>query len=525
MSPTEDHLKTHPRYKWEVLVIVMIGTLMAALDTSIVNVSIPSIMADFGVGVDDIEWVVTGYMLAFAVLMPLTAWVRDVMGSRALYTISLLVFTLGSVLCGMAWNLPSLIVARIIQALGGGALMPVGMSMISDVFEPHERGKAMGYWGVGVIMGPAMGPTLGGILTKSFGWRSIFLVNIPIGIIGVFLALRILIPDKPHASERRAFDFWGFAFLSTFLVAFLLGVSNGEHEGWNSAYVVTCAIISFFSVIGFFLVESLIPNGIVDFSLFRSSVLSIATLVTFVRSVALYGGIFLLPLFLQRQMGFDEIESGLLMMPGALAVAFAMPIAGKLSDRVGSRWPAVFGLCAVSYSMLMYRNIDITTSLWNVIAPTLVRGVGMGFLMAPVMATAMNAVPRNKAGITSSMLNLIQQVGGSIGIAFLATVLGHRIHFHMAVASSAMHANSPAMFDTVRRVAAHAHLLGLTHGQSFMAAKMGVAHQLGVAAMVSSFQDAFMVGAGIVAIAIVPALFLPNRSVATGPKPEGVHLE
>ncbi|MGK5087073.1 DHA2 family efflux MFS transporter permease subunit [Bdellovibrionota bacterium FG-2] len=527
MSPIAQHLKNNPRYKWDVLGIVMIGTLMAALDTSIVNVSIPSIMADFGVGVDDIEWVVTGYMLAFAVLMPLTAWLRDVIGSRRLYVLSLFVFTLGSVLCGMAWNLPSLIIARVVQALGGGALTPVGMSMITEVFEPRERGKAMGYWGVGVIMGPALGPTLGGILTKSFGWRSIFLVNIPIGIIGILLALRILIPDKPHASEKRAFDFWGFGFLSTFLVAFLLGVSNGEHEGWNSVYVAVCAIISFFSLIGFFLVESLVPNGIIDLSLFKSSVLSIATLVTFVRSVALFGGVFLLPLFLQRQMGFDEIESGLLMMPGALAVAFTMPIAGKLSDRVGARGPAVFGLCAVAYSMLMYRNIDITTSLWNVISPTLMRGVGMGFLMAPVMATAMNAVPRNKAGTTSSMLNLIQQVGGAIGIAFLATVLGHRIHFHMSVASSAMHVGSPAMFDAVRRVAGHAHLFGLTRGQAFLAAKMAVAQHLGVAATVSSFQDAFMVGSAIVAVAIVPTLFLPNKSVGdgAGAKPEGLYLE
>src|ERR1035441_6686692 len=165
-------------YKWEVLIVVMIGTLMAALDQSIVNVSLPDIMADFGSPVTDIEWVVTGYMLAFATLMPLTAWLREHIGYKQLFVGSLFVFTLGSLLCAMSWSLPSLVGARVIQALGGGAITPTGMAMITEVFEPHERGKAIGYWGVGVIVGPSFGPTLGGYLTNAFGWRSIFTVNL-----------------------------------------------------------------------------------------------------------------------------------------------------------------------------------------------------------------------------------------------------------------------------------------------------------------------------------------------------------
>ena len=171
-------------YKWQVLIIVMIGTLMSALDSSIVNVSIPAIMADFGASLDDIEWVVTSYMLAFAVLMPLTAWMRDRVGHKQLYIASLMIFTVGSVLCGMAWNLPSMIIARVIQAIGGGAITPTGMAMITESFEPHERGKALGFWGKGAVMGPAFGPTVGGYLTKYFGWPSIFLINLPIGMIG-----------------------------------------------------------------------------------------------------------------------------------------------------------------------------------------------------------------------------------------------------------------------------------------------------------------------------------------------------
>ena len=196
-------------YKWIVMGIVMIGTMMATLDSSIVNVSIPAIMADFGAGVDDIEWVLTGYMIAFATLMPLTAWLRDHLGYKTLFMGSLFVFTIGSLLCGAAWNLESLIGARIVQALGGGAIAPTGMAMISEVFPPQERGKAIGIWGVGIIMGPTFGPTLGGYLTKTFGWRSIFLVNLPLGIVALFAASALLIKDRPHASQHRSFDFWG----------------------------------------------------------------------------------------------------------------------------------------------------------------------------------------------------------------------------------------------------------------------------------------------------------------------------
>ena len=502
----------NPDYKWWVLGIVMIGTLMGALDSSIVNVSIPRIMADFGSSVDDIEWVVTGYMLAFSTLMPLTAWFRDRVGHKSLYIASLFVFTLGSVLCGFAWNLPSLIVARVIQAFGGGAITPTGMAMIAEVFSPKERGKAMGYWGVGVIVGPAFGPTLGGYLTQTLGWRSIFLINLPIGIAGMMLAAKVLFADKPHASQSKPFDFWGFGFLSAFLVAFLLGLSKGEHEGWTSAYIITCAIIALIGAVGFLLVETQILNPIVELSLFKSSVFSVCMLVTAVRSVALFGGIFLLPLFLQQQMGFDETRSGLILLPGSLVIGLFMPISGKISDRTGPRTLTIVGLLGVALFMFMYRNMDINMSVWDVIAPTLVRGFGIGLLIAPVMAAAMNAVPNHKAGAASSLLNLIQQVGGSLGIAILATVLSHRAHFHMNIMGSALESSSSSFRAATGRMFHHALSLGYTHAESRKIAAGLVTKTLAQSAVVSAFQDAFLVGAMIVAAAVLPSLLLPKAS-------------
>jgi len=499
------------RYKWEVLLVVMVGTLMAALDTSIVNVSIPAIMADFGASLDDIEWVVTGYMLAFASLMPLTAWMRDRVGHKDLYIGSLIIFTAGSVLCGMAWNTPSLVIARVIQAIGGGALTPTGMAMISEVFEPHERGRAMGYWGIGVILGPAFGPTIGGYLTKSFGWPTIFLINLPIGILGVWASLKILMPDKPSKEHHRPFDGWGFAFLTIFLVTFLFGISKGEHEGWTSPIIVWCGILAVSGFTGFLLVESLLPHGIIDLELFKFPVFTVSMILTATRSMALFGGVFLLPVFLQQVKGLDEIESGLILLPGSLIIGLFMPIAGRMSEKVGPRYLALAGLVALAIFMYMYRDINANTSNWDIIFPTLVRGFGISFLMAPLMATMMNSVPKHKAGMASSMMNIIQQVGGSLGIAVLATVLSNRVHHHLSAVGAAMNSSSPVFQEAVRNVMERAHSLGYSHPSSALIARSLVAKVGAQRASEHAFQDSFLVGAAIVAITILPAFFLPGN--------------
>jgi DHA2 family multidrug resistance protein len=500
-----------PRYPWKVLGIVMIGTLMGALDQSIVNVSLPAIMADFGASLDDIAWVVTGYMLAFATLMPLTAWFKDRIGHKALFVASLVVFTLGSILCGVAWNLPALIAARVIQALGGGAITPTGMAMISEEFHPNERAKALGYWGMGVIVGPAFGPTLGGWLTSLFGWRSIFLINLPIGILGVILAMTVLKADQPHAESRRPFDVWGFCFLTTFLISFLLGLSKGEHEGWSSAYIVTCAILSVVGFTGFLLVESILPYRIVDITLFKLPVFSACMAVTVVRSVALFGGVFLLPLYLQQLRGLDEISSGVLLLWGSLLIGVMMPIAPKLMDRFGPKAVTIAGLLGVALFMFMLRDIDVNTSMSDVIIATLVRGIGIGLMFTPVTAVALNSVPKASTGMASSMLNLVQQVGGSIGIAALATVLSHRIKFHLQIYGSELSSTSAAFQDAFRRVSEHSHLLGYTHSESSRIAFMSIGKMVGTSAQSAGFGDAFLFGTIIVLLGISAAFLLPNK--------------
>ena len=500
-----------PKYRWQVLGIVMIGTLMASLDQSIVNVSLPAIISDFGSSLDEIEWVVTGYMLAFATLMPLTAWLRVRVGHKVLFISSLFVFTLGSVLCGVAWDLPSLVFARVIQALGGGAITPTGMAMISEEFPPHERAKALGYWGMGVIVGPAFGPTLGGWLTHLFGWRSIFLVNLPVGIAGFFLASAVLRQDRPTSNVTNPFDFWGFSFLSLFLISFLLGISKGEHEGWTSTFILTCGILSTIGLTGFLLVESIISNRIVDLSLLKYRSFAACLTVTVVRSIALFGGVFLLPLYLQQLRGLDEIESGVLLLWGSLLIGVMMPVSPRLMERFGPKRVTLAGLACVALFMFMLRHVDVNTSTSSIIAANLVRGLGIGLMFTPVTAVALNSVPKRSAGMASSMLNLTQQVGGSVGIALLATVLSNRIKFHLSTFGSEVSATSPLFLETFRRLSNHAHLLGYTHSESSRIAFTNIGEVVNKSARSAAFGDTFLVGTFIVLLGLSAALLLPNQ--------------
>ena len=507
------NLKNNPNYKWFVLIIVTFGTFMAALDTSIVNVSIPVIMADYGANLDEIQWVVTAYMLAFAVCIPLTSWLKDKVGHKMLYLSSLILFTIGSLLCGMSWNLPSLIVARIIQAIGGGAISPVSMSMVSEVFEPRERGKALGLWGLGVIIGPTIGPTLGGYLTMEFGWRSIFTINLPVGILGSFLAIKYLLPDKPHQdSKPKPFDLWGFIFLTTFLISFLLGLSNGESKGWSSVYIIVCTILSLLGLIGFFVTESLIKNKLIDLELFKSTVFSTTMILTAVRSIALFGGIFLLPVFLQRLKGLTEIQSGLLMLPGSLMVAMIFPIIGKISDKSNPKILAFMGLIGTFFSMYLYKDMSTSMSYWDIIFPTLIRGFGMALLMAPVMTTAMNSVPKHKSAMASTMLNLIQQISGAIGIAILSTILSNRTKFHLAAMGEKINTLSTVYYETVRNLTNYVHQFGLTKTASVAAAKAILIKHVVVCANVAGFQDTFLFATIFVILAVIPTFFLPNST-------------
>ncbi len=418
-----------PVYRWSVLGIIMLGTFMAILDSSIVNVALPHMMSSFGVDRDQIEWVSTGFMMASAVVMPFVGWLTSRVNYKAVYLGSLLLFTVASGLCAMAWSYESLIAARILQALGGGAIQPIGMAIVAELFEPHERGKALGIWGTGIMAGPALGPTLGGYLTDAFSWRTIFSVNLPVGAITLLAGMIIMKPLRARGGRRR-FDFLGYVCLAMMLIGGLTALSNGQEKGWYSTYIRICEAVSAIGFVMFIATELAVEQPLLDLRLFRLRNYWLATVLAVFRAIGLFGSVFLFPIFLQNLMGYTPVQAGLWMVPGAIAVGATMPIAGRLADRYSPASLTASGCLLVGISLLYFGQLDPLSSKTMIVLPQVIRGIGLALMMAPLMAAAINAVPRAEVPMATSFLNVSQNVGGALGIALLNTYVTNAIHYH-----------------------------------------------------------------------------------------------
>jgi len=416
------------------LITMMIGTFMAALDGSIVNISLPPMAQQFGATLTRIEWVVLSYMIGFAVSIPLTGWLRENLGFLRLYMASLSVFVAGSALCAWAPTLEILVFARVIQALGGGALTPTAMAILSTVFPAAERGRVIGIWGLGVVIGPAVGPTLGGLLTGQFGWPSVFLINLPIGIAGIFLAARALRHPKLEERRRTPFDLAGFASLSVFLISLLWGMNASTWWIW----LLTAGSFAVFVTSS---LRSRAP--LLDLRLFANPQFRNCTLVTVARSAALYGGMFLLPFLMQTLLGFSEVKSGLLMLPGSLLVALLMPASGRWADARGPRGITMAGILLLSCSMAVLGLVPMNATILMILAAMGLRGVGLGLLAAPISAATVNSVRESEITLASTFSSLLQQCGGAIGVSAFALI--HQAALHSGSGSPAVSAEAYAL--------------------------------------------------------------------------------
>ncbi len=494
--------------------MVILGSFMAILDSNIVNVALPKIMATFGSTVEQVEWVVTGYMIAFAIIMPTTNWLRAALGLKMTFILSLGIFCFGSALCGLAWDNESLIYFRIVQALGGGAMMPVGFTLVSEAFPPQQRGMAMGFWSIGAMVAPAIGPFLGGYLVDEVNWRSIFYVNIPVGTAAVFAAFWVL----PSSKTRRPvppFDFAGFFSFSLFLALLLVALAQGQREGWDSDYIVVCIAVSFLGLTGFLIAYHWVAEPLIDLRLFGNMNFLMANIVNFVRAVAIFGSMFLLPLFLQNLLDYKALQTGIILVPTAVSVAVVSPFSGLISDRIGPRIPLFLGTVLVAYSLYMYKDLSLKADYWFLFWPQVIRGVGLGLINAPLMSAAINSVRREQTSTASSLLTVTMQVGGAFGVALLGASLQRREFFHYAhylqqfndVFAPPFYRAQQAMQDLLAR-AGHPPAEVVSQGKALFA--LWVHKQ----AAVSSFGDAFILSAVLLTAGIIPALLIRNRHQA-----------
>ena len=505
--------------KWSVLIVVILSSFIAILDNNIVNVALPKIMANFGTTVDQIEWVVTGFMIAFAISMPATSWLKEVLGLKKVFMASLVMFCLGSALCGAAWEKDSLIVFRIIQAIGGGAMLPTGLTLISESFSPHERGMAMGIWSIGSMVAPAVGPFLGGYLVDEVSWRAIFYVNLPVGAMAFLAAHLILPPNKPLERKRR-FDLIGFVSFSVFLASLLIALTQGQREGWNSDYILSCFGFSILGLIVFIISNFLREDPIINLHLFEIHNFLMANIIHFVRAVAVFGSNFLLPLFLQNLMGYTALRTGFILVPTAITIAIVSPLSGMISDRIGARIPLFVGTTLTALSLFIYKDLSLNSDYWFLFWPQVIRGVGMGLINAPLMSTALNAVSREQTSVASGLLTVNMQVGGAFGVAIIGATLQRREYFHYAHYLEQI--NNGFFPPVSRALSAMQELLlrtGLAPSEVVEKGKSLLALWVQKQAAVSAFEDAFLMGAIFITAGILPTLLIRNTRFPTKGEP------
>jgi MFS transporter, DHA2 family, multidrug resistance protein len=515
----------HPRnenYKWWVLANVMIGTFMAVLDATIVNVALPKIMANFGVGIDKIEWVLTAYMLAMAVMLPTSAWLADRFGYKRIYFLGLMLFTAGSFLCGLAHDENMLIIARIIQGLGAGAVQPIGMAIVTREFPPHQRGIAIGFWAVAAAASASFGPMIGGYLVDYFNWQLIFDLNVPLGIIG--LAVTVIIQKEYKASGMGKFDTLGFMsaclFLPLVLYALAEGNASTNSAGWHAPYILVCFAISAIGLVVFITTELTTKNPLIDLSLFRYHNFAIANITMLLFGMGMFGSIFLLPLYMQNALGYTALQAGLVFLPVGIIQGITSPIAGMTADKVNPKIPIVLGILLLTASFYMSYFLSFLTEHQYIMISLYLRGLGMGMMFAPLSSISLSEIPREKMAQASGLINVVRQLGGSFGVAMLTTILTVRVKYHAQAFGSGLDPNS----QTFRQVTAHLS----EFAQKSAGSTAAEGHQQGLAllmshinteAFIQGINDDFLIAAIITLAGIIPVLWLrakKKRSFSPG---------
>ena len=403
------------------LIVLIIGMFMSVLDTSIVNVAIPTIQTEFGGTTDDVQWVVTGYTLTLGVVVPITAWLGDRVGLKRLYNLALLAFAAGSALCGLAGSLNSLVIFRIIQAIPGGILPVITLSILLRIVPRQQLGAAMGLYGLGIVFAPGVGPVLGGYLVEYVNWRLIFYINVPIGILGA-VAAALVLPRFPRVAGRR-FDVLGFLTVGGGLFALLLATSQGETWGWSSYQILGLITYGVLSLALFVVIELEVSDPLLDIRIFRYWAYTNSLLLIAVLMIVMYGVLFYIPQFLQQAQGWGAFDAGLTLLPQALVMAVLMPVAGRVYDRIGPRWPAAIGLTIVTVGVYLLHTITIDTPREHVMWLMLVLGVGLGTAFMPILTGGVAVIPLTRSNAASALNNVVQRVSGALGLAMLTAIL------------------------------------------------------------------------------------------------------
>lgn len=495
--------------KYLVLITVCLGTILTGYVGSSINIALPNIMQAFGFTMDSVVWVSLAYMIPYGSTLPIMGKLGDQFGRKKIYVFGLGVFTVSTLLVGLAWNSSSLIFFRVLQGLGAGLLFPNAMALVSGAFPANERGQALGMWGALAASGSAFGPTIGGYIIEHMTWRLIFYTIIPISVIGLFMAAVFLVESKVNDDSVKI-DYFGGLLLVLSLSALLMALNQGSKEGWASAYIIMLLVTSISALATFIYVEKNISNPLVDLNLFRNSTFTTSNLVGFLSFLALYGGMFLLPFFLRNILNYSAIKAGTAMLPLVGAMILLAPLGGKLADNMGSRVPAAIGMAIIASALYSFHFMDdrITNGAigWRLV----LMGVGLAFTMSPLSNGVMATLPKDKIGVGSGVFNLFKNIGGSVGVAIMGTLLNDRQIFHTSILTEYIHSGSETVSRTINMLQVSFIHNGMPAGQAQTAAAVVLQGMVTKQASIAAFDDVFLVTAILCSLGVVLAMFIKD---------------
>jgi DHA2 family multidrug resistance protein len=506
-SPTE--VETGPissARKWAITLSVMVVAFMQVLDTSVTNVVLPHLQGSLSAGLEEVSWVITSYLAANAIIIPATGWLAGVLGRKRFFLICCVLFTVSSVLSGMAPNLTFLILARIAQGIGGGPIIPLSQAILWEIFPLGQRGLAMAVWGVGFMMGPIIGPTLGGYIADNWSWRWIFYINLPVGLLGFFMAGAFLF-DPPYLRKPSRVDWPGLVLMVLGFGCLQLMLDRGEREDWfDSGMIIALAVIAGVALVGFLVRELMAKDPILDLRVFTDRNFAFGASFIALIGLGMFSGMVLLALYSQKLLGYDALTSGLVLAPGGLGNMFSLILCGRLVTRVDQRVLLTFGCLVNALSLYMMSNLTLGMDYWSLTLPRIIQGFALGFIFVPLSTLTLATIRRDKLVNATSAYNVLRNLGGSVGIALATTYLAQRSQFHQHNLVSHVTIWDPATQERLARWTSHFLAQG---ADAFTAQRRATAmlyHDVVSQAQVLAYADDFWLLA--ILFSIVP-LFLP----------------
>lgn len=494
---------------WLIAITVMMATFMEVLDTSVANVSLPHIAGNLSAGVDESTWVLTSYLVSNAIVLPLTGWFSALFGRKRFFIGCVIIFTLSSLLCGLAPSLPMLVLFRVIQGAGGGGMQPVSQAILVDSFPREKQGMAMAIYGMGVVVAPTIGPTLGGWITDNYSWRWIFLLNVPVGVISLLMiSVLIVEPVRKKIAQALRIDFIGLGLLGVGLGFLQIVLDKGQRDDWfGSPFIVWGTVVSVVALILLIVREMYTDNPVVDLHLFRDRNFAISTFMMYTLGFVLYSTTLLLPILMQTLMGYTAMESGMVLLPGGLVLLAILPFVGILLSKFAPRWIVISGLVIMATGLFQLSHLSLVVSGRSMVVDWVISRMGTAFLFVPINVMAFYFVPRGKMNNASGLINLARNIGASTGISFVTTMLDRRAQFHQDVLSGNLQGTNPHFQGALHRIT---QMLMMHEPDAVHAAVQAhgmVYAQLQRQAMMLSFVDNFWT-MGVICVAVIPLMLV-----------------